>query len=162
MERTFSQKFTSFAWKAVLAVVILLALYTWVALSWSYARGERAGYVQKLSLKGWVCKTWEGELAMVNVPGALTEKFLFTVRDDSVAKKINDLLGKRVVLSYEQHVGVPTSCFGDTPYFITEAREVPVDSPQVPQVPQGPQEPQVPQVPQVPPPPQPVPPAPAK
>lgn len=153
MERTFSQKFTSFAWKAVLAVVILLALYTWVALSWSYAKGERAGYVQKLSLKGWVCKTWEGELAMVNVPGALTEKFLFTVRDESVARKVNDLVGKRVSLSYEQHVGVPTSCFGDTPYFVIDARELPADGSQAPQVPQVPQ----PQVPQVPPPPPPAP-----
>jgi hypothetical protein len=124
MERTFSQKFTSFAWKAVLVVVIVLALYTWLVLSWSYSTGERAGYLQKLSLRGWVCKTWEGELAMVNVPGTLTEKFLFTVRDESVAKKVNDLVGKRVSLQYEQHVGVPTSCFGDTSYFVTDAREI--------------------------------------
>jgi hypothetical protein len=125
MERTFSEKFFSFAWKALLAAVLLLGLYTWLVLRWSYATGERAGYVQKLSLKGWVCKTWEGELAMVNVPGALSEKFLFTVRDETVVKKINELLGSRVVLSYEQHVGVPTSCFGDTSYFITDVREAP-------------------------------------
>jgi hypothetical protein len=132
MEQTFSKRITSFAWKALLAVVILLVLYTWFVLSWSYARGERAGYVQKLSSKGWVCKTWEGELAMVNVPGALTEKFLFTVRDEAVAKKVSDLLFKRVVLQYEQHVGVPTSCFGDTSYFITDVREVPEDAPKAP------------------------------
>ena len=144
MEQTFSRKVIGFAWKAGLAIVLLLALYTWLVLSWSYAKGERAGYVQKLSSKGWVCKTWEGELAMVNVPGALTEKFLFTVRDDAVAKKINDLLGKRVVLSYEQHVGVPTSCFGDTAYFITDAREVSGDAPQVLTPPQVPPPAQVP------------------
>src|SRR4029434_6358981 len=124
MEQTFSKKFTRLALKALIAIVVLVALYTWFVLSWSYAKGERAGYVQKLSSKGWVCKTWEGELAMVNVPGALTEKFLFTVRDDTVAKKINDLIGKRVALQYEQHLGVPTSCFGDTSYFVTDAREV--------------------------------------
>lgn len=128
MEKTFSSKVIGFAWKAGLAAVALLALYVWVVLSWSYAAGERAGYVQKLSLKGWVCKTWEGELAMVNVPGSFTEKFLFTVRDDSVAAKVNNLLGKRVVLSYEQHVGVPTHCFGDTAYYVTDAREVPGDA----------------------------------
>jgi hypothetical protein len=138
MEQTFSKRITSVAWKALLAIVILLVLYTWFVLSWSYARGERAGYVQKLSLKGWVCKTWEGELAMVNVPGALTEKFLFTVRDESVAKKVTDLLGKRVVLHYEQHVGIPTSCFGDTSYFITDAREVPEEIPNAPPPPPPP------------------------
>jgi hypothetical protein len=130
MERTFSQKFVSFAWKALLAAVLLLGLYTWFVLRWSYASGERAGFVQKLSLKGWVCKTWEGELAMVNVPGALSEKFEFTVRDETVVKKIQDRMGSRVVLSYDQHVGVPTSCFGDTSYFITDVREAPDAPPQ--------------------------------
>jgi hypothetical protein len=124
-----ANKIVSIAWKGLLVIVILFALYTWLTLSWSYARGERAGYVQKLSQKGWVCKTWEGELAMVNAPGTLTEKFLFTVRDDSVAKKINDVLGKRVALSYEQHVGVPSSCFGDTSYFVTDVREVGENAP---------------------------------
>ena len=129
MERTVLQRITGFAWKAVLALALLFVLYTWFVLKWSYAEGERAGYVQKLSLKGWVCKTWEGELAMVNVPGALTEKFFFTVRDDSVAENINKLLGKRVVLTYEQHRGIPTSCFGETDYFVTGAREVPDEIP---------------------------------
>ncbi len=138
MGRTFSEKFVSFAWKAALAVVVIAVLYTWLVLSWSYASGERAGYVQKLSLKGFVCKTWEGELAMVNVPGALTEKFLFTVREDAVADKINGMLGKRVVLHYEQHVGIPTSCFGDTNYFVTDVREVPEEGVKPPALPAAP------------------------
>jgi len=124
MERTFSQRIISFSWKALLALVILFALYTWFVLRWSYSEGERVGYVQKLSLKGWVCKTYEGELAMVNAPGALTEKFFFTVRDESVAKQIEESYGKRVALSYEQHVGVPSSCFGDTDHFVTGIKVV--------------------------------------
>jgi len=110
---------------AVIAVpIVVFALYTWSALNWSYSKGERAGYVQKFSLKGWLCKTWEGELAMVNIPGALTEKFQFTVRDDKIADYINASLGKRVALSYEQHVGIPTTCFGETQYFVTAVRVV--------------------------------------
>jgi len=110
---------------AVIAVpIVVFALYTWSALSWSYSKGERAGYVQKFSLKGWLCKTWEGELAMVNIPGSLTEKFQFTVRDDKIADYINASLGKRVALSYEQHVGIPTTCFGETQYFVTAVRVV--------------------------------------
>lgn len=100
------------------------ALYAWVTLSYDYSEGERAGYVQKFSHKGWICKTWEGELAMVNLPGTLPEIFLFSVRDDEVARKINESMGQRVTLHYTQHVGVPTSCFGETDYFVTEVRSV--------------------------------------
>jgi hypothetical protein len=100
-------------------LTLLLAGYTWVVLHWSYSIGERAGYVQKLSKKGWLCKTWEGELALVTMPGTVGEKFFFTVRDDAVAAQINRSIGRRVSLDYEEHIGVPSTCFGDTGHFIT-------------------------------------------
>ena len=93
-------------------------------LHYAYSDGERAGYVQKLSRKGWLCKTWEGEMAMVTMPGAIPDKFEFTVRDDAVAAKINQLAGKRVVLMYAQHKLLPTSCTGETEYFVSDIREV--------------------------------------
>jgi hypothetical protein len=96
-----------------------LAAYTWIMFNWSYGSGERAGYIQKFSNRGYICKTWEGELAMVSMPGTMSEKFFFTVRDDAVAQKINDNLGKKVALRYDQHIGLPTSCFGDTEYFVS-------------------------------------------
>lgn len=104
--------------------VLFFALYTWMTLNWSYSTGERAGYVQKLSKRGWLCKTWEGELAMVTMPGAIPEKFFFTVPDDSIAGRINNLLGKRVMLGYEQHIGVPLSCFGETEYFVNKVKVI--------------------------------------
>ncbi len=104
--------------------VLLFVLYTWSSLTWTYSTGERAGYVQKFSKKGWVCKTWEGELAMVSIPGTTPEKFYFTVRDDSVAQRINQSLGKRVALSYRQHKGIPSSCFGETEYFVSDVKTV--------------------------------------
>jgi len=110
---------------AVLLVpVLLLAAYVRIALWWSYSDGERAGYVQKFSRKGWLCKTWEGELAMVSMPGTMPEIFRFTVRDDQVAARINGTMGKRVAIHYEQHRGLPTTCFGETDYFATDARPV--------------------------------------
>ena len=108
-------------------LALLLALfggYTWLVLNWSYSTGERAGYVQKFSNKGWFCKTWEGELAMVTMPGTLTEKFEFSVRDEKVAQKLNESMGQRVSLHYEQHIGVPTSCFGETQYYVSDVRVV--------------------------------------
>lgn len=108
----------------IVVPIVVLALYTWISLTWSYSEGTRAGYVQKFSHKGWICKTWEGELAQVNIPGSLSEKFLFTVRDAKTVDYINASLGKRVALTYEEHRGVPTTCFGDTRYYITAVRVV--------------------------------------
>lgn len=107
-----------------LGALALFALYIFIALQWSYSTGERAGFLQKVSNKGWICKTWEGELSLVAIPGAAPEKFLFTVRDEAVAQKISAAAGKRVTLNYEQHKGLPTSCFGDTDYFVTGVTEI--------------------------------------
>jgi hypothetical protein len=112
----------------LLALLVLagtgFALYAWATLAYSYSSGERAGYVQKFSHKGWLCKTWEGELAMVNLPGTMPEIFRFTVRDGAVAARLEHTMGQRVALHYEQHRGVPSSCFGDTEYFVTDVRPV--------------------------------------
>jgi hypothetical protein len=109
---------------AVAGVAILIGAYFWVVLSWNYSAGERAGWVQKFSRKGWLCKTWEGELALVSMPGAAQEKFFFTVWDDAVAAEINNVMGKRVSLHYEEKVGLPTSCFGETRHFVTSVKVV--------------------------------------
>lgn len=114
---------------AVLVLVALAALYFWAALSWSYSTGERAGWVQKLSNKGWICKTWEGELTLVSLPGSTPEKFNFTIRDDAVAEQVTRVMGKRVSLHYEEKVGLPSSCFGETRHYVTAvtvADEVPI------------------------------------
>lgn len=108
----------------LLVPIVLLSLYTWASLNWVYSSGERAGYVQKFSLKGYVCKTWEGELILVSMPGTQAEKFVFTVRNDAIAKKINASLGKRVKIVYEEHMGIPSSCFGDSAYFVNDIVEL--------------------------------------
>ncbi|MFY7864196.1 hypothetical protein [Roseateles sp.] len=111
--------------KRVVLALLLLALlttgYFYFVLNWSYSSGERAGWIQKLSKKGWVCKTWEGELALVSIPGSSTvEKFQFTVADDAVAAELTQVMGKRVTLHYEEKVGLPTSCFGETRHYVTK------------------------------------------
>jgi hypothetical protein len=108
----------------LVGIVILVVGYFWVALSWNYSTGERAGWIQKFSKKGWFCKTWEGEMAMVSMPGAVPEKFYFTVWDDAVADDLNKVMGKRVALHYEEKVGLPTSCFGETRHYVTRVTEV--------------------------------------
>lgn len=103
---------------------LLFAAYIWLAFQYTYSDGERAGFVQKLSRKGWLCKTWEGELALVAVPGSMPEKFFFTVRDDALATKLNSQMGQRVAVTYDQHKGLPGTCFGETEYFLRDSRAV--------------------------------------
>lgn len=116
--KTFIKYFTLL----LLIPILLFVLYIWAALTWTYSSGERAGYVQKLSQKGWICKTYEGELILVSMPGTQAEKFHFTVRSKAVAEKINETVGQRVRLIYEEHKGLPTTCFGDTAYFVTDVQ----------------------------------------
>ena len=108
----------------LLIPAVVVALWIWVTLGYTYAVGERAGYVQKISKKGWLCKTWEGELAMANLPGTMPQIFSFTVRNDSIAHVIEQNAGKQVSLTYEQHRGIPSSCFGETEYFVTRVSRV--------------------------------------
>ncbi|MEZ0210596.1 MAG: hypothetical protein ACAH08_06540 [Methylophilus sp.] len=117
-------KFIKIIFWLFLFPVVFLTLYTWASLNWVYSYGERIGYVQKLSNKGWVCKTWEGELVLVTVPGTQAEKFYFTVRDPAVVLKVNQLAGERARLLYEEHKGVPSNCFGETSYYVYDAEEI--------------------------------------
>jgi len=122
MERSFGSKVLR-AFLGLIAIVVVLAVgYLLLVLNWSYSDGERVGYVQKFSNKGWLCKTWEGELAMFPVVAMQAEKFFFSVRDDAVAAKITQNMGKKMAIRYEEHKGVPTNCFGETPYYVVEVR----------------------------------------
>jgi len=125
-------------WWTTLGGIALLVLYLVVVFRWSYSSGERAGWIQKFSHKGWLCKTWEGELAMVSLPGSVPEKFPFTVREEAVATRISEAVGQRVMLHYEQHRGLPGSCFGETEYWVDSVTVV-VEPPAMHAVPASPQ-----------------------
>jgi hypothetical protein len=122
-----TKRTTALLLSAIVIVAVLGSLYTWFTLTWTYSEGDRAGYLQTFSKKGWLCKTWEGEVLLSSMPGAIPERFTFTVRDDAVAKQLNSNIGRRVQVSYEQHKGVPTSCFGDTEYFVKAVVTGPVN-----------------------------------
>jgi hypothetical protein len=131
MPSTLPKRATALLLSLTVAVIAIAALYTWFTLSWSYSEGDRAGYLQKFSKKGWMCKTWEGEILLSSMPGAIPERFAFTVRDDGVAQQILKAMGQRVQLTYKQHKGVPTTCFGETEFFVDKV----ATGPQNPQSP---------------------------
>jgi len=112
-----------FKWLGILLIPLLLfVIYTFFTLHWVYSSGERVGFVQKISQKGFVCKTYEGEQVLVTVPGTQAEKFFFTAKNKAVFDKINATNGQRVRLLYKQHKWIPTSCFGDTEYFVYDVK----------------------------------------
>jgi lysophospholipid acyltransferase (LPLAT)-like uncharacterized protein len=106
----------------IVGLILALAGFTWLTLHWSYSDGERAGLLQKFSRRGWICKTWEGEMALATVATVNAEKFLFTVRDAEVAKQLTAEIGQHVTVHYEQRKWIPTSCFGDTEYFVVSVQ----------------------------------------
>ena len=108
----------------ILAPIMVFALWVWGTLGFVYSSGQRTGYVQKISHRGWVCKTWEGELAMSPVPGSPPTIFNFTIRSDSLAKALEMEAGHQVTLTYAQHKNVPGDCFGETEYFVEAFRVV--------------------------------------
>ena len=109
----------------LLVLLLLFTLYVGLMFAWSYSDGERAGILQKFSRRGWLCKTYEGELAMSIVPGVTPTIWDFSVRNESVVPRLNASLGKRVVLHYTEHRGVPTTCFGQTNYFVDSVSVLP-------------------------------------
>ncbi len=109
---------------ALFAAILLGASYTYSSLHFAFSEGERVGVVQKMSKRGWVCKTNEGELAMSNVVGQPAQMFNFTVPDAAVATQVEQLAGAKVALKYEEHKGVPSSCFGDTSYYVVGVRKI--------------------------------------
>jgi len=112
-----------FKWLSIILIpLVLFVIYTFFTLHWVYSSGERVGFVQKISQKGFICKTYEGEQVLVTVPGTQAEKFFFTAKNEAIYNKINETNGQRVRLIYKQHKWIPTSCFGDTEYFVYDVK----------------------------------------
>jgi hypothetical protein len=115
--------------KYSLITVAILALasigWIWLTLSWSYSEGERAGVLQKFSKKGWICKTYEGEVAQYIVGGVGPQIWHFSVRDDVVAEQLFKAVGQNLQVHYTEHRGIPSTCFGDTPYFAVSFTPIP-------------------------------------
>ena len=103
---------------AVVIPLLLLSFYTWLALHWDYSEGNRSGTLQKFSRKGWLCKTYEGELWQSVVTNVAPTIWFFTVREEGVARSLDTMVGRTVRVHYTEHRGIPTDCFGDTPYYV--------------------------------------------
>jgi len=118
------RSFKSYLLGSLVGALVLIALYTWLMLSWAYSEGERAGVLQKFSKRGWICKTYEGELALYVVGGVAPEIWHFSARDGQVLDQLHAAVGQQVRLHYAEHRGLPTDCFGETDYFVERVEVV--------------------------------------
>lgn len=85
----------------------------WAAVQ--YSDGERTGLVNKISHKGLICQTWEGQMLVGNGNNVDPEEYFFTVKDDAVVKQVQDAQGKIATLHYKQYA-LSSNCWGDTSY----------------------------------------------
>ncbi len=109
-------------WGSLIILIVLSFLVYWRYYN-TYSEGNRSGTLQKFSKKGNVFKTYEGELIMSSITSTssttiASEKFYFSVKDDSIANVLFNLEGKHVTLHYEQKRShLPWN--GETNYLIT-------------------------------------------
>ena len=112
-------------WSIAIIVVVLSFLIYWNYYN-TYSEGNRSGVLQKFSKRGNIFKTYEGELIMSSIASTgntmiASEKFFFSVTEDSIAKVLFDYEGKHVTLHYEQKRGhLPWK--GDTDYFVNSIK----------------------------------------
>jgi len=104
-----------------LVIVVILSLFFLIA-NYTYSEGNRAGVVVKFSKKGYLLKTYEGELnmgGMGNLPNTAQQNMLwqFSVREQSVADTLMNLEGRKVSLHYKEIIkNMPWQ--GETEYFV--------------------------------------------
>ncbi len=106
------------------------AIWASIILYYPYSEGSRTGLLRKFSHKGYVFKTWEGELQMsaVMMPNDGTQTvaggniWYFSVTDASAIKSLQEaeMSGKRVTLYYTEYL---KELFwrGETKYFVNRA-----------------------------------------
>lgn len=116
-----------FLWRfSLIAVLVLAFLVYWFYFN-VYSDGERTGLLTKLSHKGNVFKTYEGEVLIGNFQQApnvmVPEKFYFSVKSEKLADTLMKLQGKIVSLKYHQYrKTLPWR--GESVYIVTDLQRV--------------------------------------
>ena len=112
-------------WGLVVVIVLIVAI-GYFKYGFIYSKGYRAGLLQKFSEKGLIFKTYEGEMILSSVQSntnvaIASEKFLFSVTDEMVAKQMEQIQGKQVVVHYKEKNGA-LPWIGDSYYIVDSVR----------------------------------------
>ncbi len=124
-QKTIKQRFKTTIFRIFLVSILVFAIVLWVC-SWTYSEGTRSGNLIKVSTKGVVFKSFEGELNLGGVrmlEGLEGNIWSFTILNDDVAQGVKEFEGKRVKVYYkERYKTMPWS--GDTNYIVTDIEEL--------------------------------------
>jgi hypothetical protein len=123
---TVKTKLRKILYLSIFLIIIFLGLFIYWKYFYTYSEGYRAGLLQKFSYKGTLIKTYEGEMILSSVSGRsdiviASEKFFFSVTDETLASQLDTMQGKNVILHYKQK-NAPLFWKGDTPYYVDSVR----------------------------------------
>ncbi len=116
------EKLRKFLYRFLIVLILLTGSLLYWKYFFTYSEGYRAGLLQKFSSKGSIFKTYEGEIILSSVQttanmSIASEKFLFSVNDEEVARAIEKMQGEEVVVHYTEKNGkLPWR--GDTTYLV--------------------------------------------
>ncbi len=117
--------------KILVGIVFLLVLalvITFLVFNFKYSEGSRAGVLMKFSKRGYVFKTYEGELNTGGVgnianTAQVNQVWNFSVKEEGFADTLHFYEGKKVILFYQQKIKhLPWQ--GETDYFVNRVQEV--------------------------------------
>jgi hypothetical protein len=119
--------FSKIIWISLLIIVVVFGV-TYLVFNFTYSEGNRAGVLIKFSKKGYIFKTYEGELnvgGLGNIPNTaqMNQTWEFSVKDQTIADSLMHMEGKRVSLHYRQ-IMKNMAWQGETPYFVDGVQEV--------------------------------------
>ena len=106
----------------ILGVIVFLAI-AWFAFVYyvPYSKGTRSGELIKITNKGVIFKTWEGEISQ-GISGAQIFSFSILDKDDQIIEDLQEFQGKYVKLTYVERYA-SFVFWGDTKYFITDVAQ---------------------------------------
>jgi len=111
---------------ALAVIILIIGIYVYFSYFFIYSDGTRTGVLQKFSRKGTIFKTYEGELILSSVKSTnevalASDRFIFSVSDNDVAKQIEQLQGENVDLHYKQ-TRKTFPWRGETVFIVTSAK----------------------------------------
>ena len=111
-----------FAFVSLLSIIMVVSLWIYWKYSFTYSEGYRAGLLQKISYKGNIFKTYEGEMILSSIQSntnvaIASEKFFFSVAEKAVALDLEKVQGQSVIVHYVEKNGtLPWK--GESAYFV--------------------------------------------
>ncbi|HHM21630.1 MAG TPA: hypothetical protein ENJ20_06360 [Bacteroidetes bacterium] len=110
---------------AGLITIGIIGFFLWA--NYTYSEGTRSGNLIKISKKGYIFKTYEGQLKLggidlQNEEEGLSDTWSFSVKNINIVRQLEKLQGEKVILRYKE-INKAMPWQGDTNYFVTDVEQ---------------------------------------